>query len=317
VEFGVHGAYAYEIAGIALFSADAKTVITFTPWSITMTGQGKFIGIPVSNDTTRISATSFMTDGTVENQIWRGIVTLAFGMDADNEFTVYGRAELEVGLRKGSIGCIVFVCLPPFDFTVARRGYDAGKFLRAGNKVWGARTYAELFGLQVFIFARFAPGIDVEAGTNLSVYKPVLPALRSAEETAQVAHHADIDAPAVRVTIAEAITTTNRAAPLPLQATRPDGVQRHAAGCLRECGSQPAHLCPRPGQPGQRSGALDDPHPTGQRADGVGCRPARADHQLHRLHRRRSTGERRTTTRRSPERRIRFDFPDRLVGQQR
>jgi hypothetical protein len=223
VEFGVHGAYAYEVAGIALFSADAKTTITFQPFEIVMQGEGKFIGIPVSQDTTRITRTSFRTDGMVENQLWRGIVSLAFGKDAANEFTVYGKAELEVGLRKGSIGCFAFLCLPPVDFTLARQGFDAGKFNQAGNQIWGARTYAHLFGLQVFVLARFAPGIGVDAGTNLNAYQPVLPAISAAGVAGLITYEADVNGPATRITVGEAITFTNRAAPEPLLVIRPDG----------------------------------------------------------------------------------------------
>jgi hypothetical protein len=225
VRFGVKASFATDFQGISLFSTDGEVVVKAQPFELTTNANAYVLGLQIAEVNVRITPTSFRLDGMVELQVARATVTLAFGIDADHEFTVYGSAAMEVGLRRGSIGCFAFVCLPPSDWTLTRQQYEMGKFRHSSGKVWGARTQQELFGLRFYVFARVAPDQGLDVGTDLQAYQPVLPAGGANQGSGRTISTVEIDKGAASLMIAEAITSTNRTELLPLLVTGPDGAQ--------------------------------------------------------------------------------------------
>ncbi len=231
VEFGVRGSFAFEVNGIALLSAEGSVKIKARPFELTTNANAKLLGIKVSEVYSRITSSSFTLSAIYELQIARATLDIAFGKDSDGDFTFYGKLGMDVGLKKGSLFCFTFVCVPPFDFTLARVQLDAGKFYHDGRKVWGARAYASIFGFDIYVFVQLIPSVSVDIGRNLNAYEPVLPANRGDPRLAALqsasgrsVYEVNVTDQALKLTVAEAVTTTNRLDPANLQIAGPVGV---------------------------------------------------------------------------------------------
>ncbi|HSD84353.1 MAG TPA: hypothetical protein VLG46_10855, partial [Anaerolineae bacterium] len=146
VRFGIRITGVADFLGIPLIAADGEVIVKAKPFELQTNAYTRLLGIRVNQVNLRITSRSFTLSAQTELQIARAALTLAFGFDAQREFTAYGSASIELGLKQGSIGCILFACLPPWDVTLARSTFDAGKFTYSGQKVWGARGMFSLFG---------------------------------------------------------------------------------------------------------------------------------------------------------------------------
>ncbi len=136
---------------------------------------------------------------------------------------------MEIGLRRGSIGCILWACLPPMDHTLARTTFDAGKFYYSGQKVWGARGMFSPFGADFYVFAQVAPSVALHASLNLNDDQPVPIGLAAHNdgpdgvEAVARAYGVNMTSAATDLWIVEAITPTNRSNPQPIAITAPNG----------------------------------------------------------------------------------------------
>ena len=173
VRFGIRITGVADFLGIPLIAADGEVMVKARPFELQTNAYTRLLGIRVNQVNMRITSRSFTLTGQTELQIARSLLTLAFGYDAQREFTAYGSASIELGLRRGSIGCILFACLPPWDVTLARSTFDAGKFYYSSQKVWGARGMFSLFDANWYAFVQFAPGTLLRTGFNLNDYQPV------------------------------------------------------------------------------------------------------------------------------------------------
>jgi hypothetical protein len=215
------------IAGeTALVGAEGEVYIRARPFELRTQAETQLVGLTVNQVDVRLTATSFSLTATTEWQVARSLLRIAFGEDSEGEFTFYGQAETEIGLRRGSVGCVLFACLPPIDFTLERRGYDFGKFRHDGDRVYGIRAYASAFGADFYAFARVAPSMGIDAGLNLDAYQPVLPAATLAAGATQAAPAYDVSvtAPATQLVVLEAVMEPNRAAPEEVAIEGPAGV---------------------------------------------------------------------------------------------
>ncbi len=229
VRFGIRITGVADFLGIPLIAADGEVVVKAKPFELQTSAYTRLLGIRVNQVDMRITSRSFTLSAQTELQIARAALTLAFGFDAQREFTAYGSASIELGLKQGSIGCILFACLPPWDVTLARSTFDAGKFYYSGQKVWGARGMFSLFGANWYAFVQFAPGTLLRTGFNLNDYQPVPIGLAAQNaglddiEAAARAYGVNVTGAATDLWIVEAITTTNRSNPQPIAITAPNG----------------------------------------------------------------------------------------------
>jgi hypothetical protein len=234
INFDARAAFAYEFHGIALASVEGSVGLVVRPFELKTSAATKVLGIAVQQVDLRITPSSFELRGLYERQIARASIEIFFGKDSDGEFTFYGNFTQEIGIRKGSIACfdtviVGRVCVPPFDFTLARRALEAGKFYHDNQKMWGARGQATAFGFDFFIFLEIAPDLNLDVGTNLDVYRPVPVASVMANNShiASVAGRRRFDVnvseQAQRLTIAEVLAPANRTTPQPLIMHQPDG----------------------------------------------------------------------------------------------
>jgi hypothetical protein len=231
VRFGIRITGVADFLGIPLIAADGEVIVKAQPFDLQTNASTRLLNIPVSQVNVHITSRSFTLNGQLEAQIARATLTVAFGFDAENEFTAYGAASLELGLRRGSIGCILFACLPPVDVTLARSTFDAGKFYYSGQKVWGARGAFSLFSANFYAFVQVAPSVALNAGLNLNDYQPVPIGLAAQSdgpdgvEAAARAYGVNVSGAATDLWIVEAITTTNRSNPQPIAITAPNGAR--------------------------------------------------------------------------------------------
>jgi uncharacterized repeat protein (TIGR01451 family) len=228
MRFGVRVTGGLDFFGIPWIAADGEVTLKVSPFDLTTSAATKLLGIRVNDVLIHMTSHSVSFTGTSEWQVARAILTLAFGFDAEGEFTAYGQSVMEIGLRKGSIGCLAWVCLPPKTITLERKAYDAGKFYHDGEKVWGARASYSLFGKSVYVFLKVAPGLGLDAGLNMQAYEPVPIGLMKAEgaeasAAATSAYRVNVSGAASELWIAEAITPTNRPSSQPIAITAPNG----------------------------------------------------------------------------------------------
>jgi uncharacterized repeat protein (TIGR01451 family) len=229
VRFGIRITGVADFLGIPLIAADGEVIVRARPFELQTNAYTRLLGIRVNQVNMRITSRSFTLSAQTELQIARAALTLAFGFDAQREFTAYGSAAIELGLRQGSIGCILFACLPPWDVTLARSTFDAGKFYFSGQKVWGARGMFSLFGANWYAFVQFAPGTLLRTGFNLNDYQPVPISLAAQNagpdggEAAARPYGVNVTGAATDLWIVEAITTTNRSNPQPIAIISPNG----------------------------------------------------------------------------------------------
>ncbi|HSD83976.1 MAG TPA: hypothetical protein VLG46_08970, partial [Anaerolineae bacterium] len=228
MRFGVRVTGGLDFFGIPWIAADGEVALKLGPFDLTTSAATRLLGIRVNDVLIHLTSRSVSFTGTSEWQVARAILTLAFGFDAEGEFTAYGQSIMEIGLRKGTIGCLAWVCLPPKNITLQRKAYDAGKFYHDGEKVWGARAAYSLFGKSVYVFLKVAPSLGLDAGLNMQAYEPVPIGLMrtagaEANAAATSAYRVNINSAASELWIAEAITPTNRPSSQPIAITAPNG----------------------------------------------------------------------------------------------
>lgn len=207
-----------------IVGAEGEVYVKARPFELRTQAETQLVGLSVNEVDVRLTATSFTLTAKTEWQVARSLLRIAFGKESDGGLTFYGQAETEIGIRRGSIGCIAIACLPPVDFTLERRGYDFGKFRHDGRKVYGVRAYGSAFGVDFYAFARVAPTMGVDVGTNLDAYEAALPAFApSATAQAAPTYDVDVTAPATQLVVLEAVAEANRAAPQDVTVTGPAG----------------------------------------------------------------------------------------------
>lgn len=230
VAFGVRAAQALEVAGKSALAVEGAVVVQARPFKLTTSANTYLVGIKVNDVNLVVTSHSIRLDSTVEYQVYRATMTLAFGKDIDGEFTMFGRMYAEVGLKKGSIGKIdlgIFgeASIPPFDMVLSGEGWEAGKFKHDKKKVWGGRIIRSLFGFDAYVFLRLAPSIGVDAGFNLDSYKPILPALTAqggmAGATA-LPYTVNVTRTTTTLVVLEAVTQTNWLNPQNIQVISPN-----------------------------------------------------------------------------------------------
>ncbi|CAG0927959.1 hypothetical protein TFLX_00728 [Thermoflexales bacterium] len=228
MRFGVRVTGGLDFFGIPWIAADGEVALKVRPFDLVTSATTRLLGIRVNEAVIHMTSRSVSFTGTSEWQVARAILSLAFGFDPEGEFTAYGQSVMEVGLRKGSIGCVLWVCIPPATITLERKTYDAGKFYHDGKKVWGARAAYTLFGKTFYVFVKVAPGLGLDAGLNMEAYEPVpIGLLRTdgadASAAATSAYRVNVSGAASELWIAEAITPTNRPSSQPIAITAPNG----------------------------------------------------------------------------------------------
>lgn len=231
---------------IPIVALDGTITLKVLPrFDLQATAGVQMVGITVSTANLRITPTAATLTGNLEYQVARQIVNLSFGVDRNNEFTMFGSMRGELGLRKGSLihWCVPFagcVDVPPSTMTLAAVNYDAGKFTdrRTSTRrtVWGGRAQFSILGNRAYAFLRLAPSPqEIVVGTDLNDYRPVNPAVSASQANApdapyyiaaDGAHQFAIVNPAELLVFGEVITPTNRGLPAqPLVAISPGGEQ--------------------------------------------------------------------------------------------
>jgi hypothetical protein len=231
---------------IPIVSMDGTITLQVLPrFDLRATAGVQVVGITVSTADLHLTARSASLKGTLEFQIARQVVDLSFGLDADDEFTLFGSLRGELGLRKGSLvhWCVPFagcVDVPPSTYTLASVTYDAGKFRdrRPGQNnrvVWGGRAQFTVFGNRAYAFLRLAPTPNtIVVGTDLDDYRPVAPARLAAGAdwtpsavdyiAADGMRQFEITRSAELLVFGEVVTPTNIGLPAqPLQVVSPAG----------------------------------------------------------------------------------------------
>ncbi len=180
VHFGLQMEHGFRFANVSLVTINGSVDFTADPFRLEARGETKLLGFMVSQVVLTITQTSFTLTGELEAQIIRATLELAFGIDAEGEFTFTGTARMEVGLQRGSIACwntwiLGTVCVPSGTWTLGRVSLGAGKYRYGGSKVWGAKLTTEVLGFDIYVFARLTPNPALEIGRNLNAYTPVRP----------------------------------------------------------------------------------------------------------------------------------------------
>lgn len=231
VSLGVRAAQALEVAGKSALAVEGVVSVQARPFMLTTNASTYLVGLKVNDVNMVITSHSVRLDSTVEYQVYRATMRLAFGKDIDDEFTMFGRMYAEVGLKKGSIGKIdlgIFgeASIPPFDMVLSGEGWEAGKFKHDKKKVWGGRIIRSLFGFDAYVFLRLAPSIGVDAGFNLDSYKPILPALTAQGGIAGATvlpYTVNVTRTTTTLVVLEAVTQTNWLNPQNIQVISPNG----------------------------------------------------------------------------------------------
>lgn len=231
VSLGVRAAQALEVAGKSALAVEGVVTVQARPFMLTTNASTYLVGLKVNDVNMVITSHSVRLDSTVEYQVYRATMRLAFGKDIDDEFTMFGRMYAEVGLKKGSIGKIdlgIFgeASIPPFDMVLSGEGWEAGKFKHDKKKVWGGRIIRSLFGFDAYVFLRLAPSIGVDAGFNLDSYKPILPALTAqggAAGATALPYTVNVTRTTTTLVVLEAVTQTNWLNPQNIQVISPNG----------------------------------------------------------------------------------------------
>lgn len=231
VSLGVRAAQALEVAGKSALAVEGMVTVQARPFMLTTNASTYLVGLKVNDVNLVITSHSIRLDSTIEYQVYRATMRLAFGKDIDGEFTMFGRMYAQVGLKKGSIGKIDFgplgeATIPPFDMVLSGEGWEAGKFKHDKKKVWGGRIIREFFGFDAYVFLRLAPSIGVDAGFNLDSYKPILPALNAQGAMAGATvlpYTVNVTRTTTTLVVLEAVTQTNWLNPQDIQVVSPNG----------------------------------------------------------------------------------------------
>ncbi len=90
VRFGIRITGVAGFLGIPLVAAEGEVIVRVQPFELQTNAYTRLLGIQVSQVNVRVTSRSFTLNGQLELQIARSTLTLAFGFDAENEFTAYG-----------------------------------------------------------------------------------------------------------------------------------------------------------------------------------------------------------------------------------
>ncbi len=182
LSFGVRAAMAFQVGGKPLVGIDGAVAIKVRPsFEFRTSAQASLLGYQIASVDMRITRTSFALNAELHAGIIHAALEIAFGKDAANEFTFYGRASIELKIPRGTFVNTRFLKIPRNDHSLGRVMVDAGKFYHNNNKVWGGRLSSSIFGFNYYIFAKFSPGLGIDVGTRMSAYQPIRPVLKNAD----------------------------------------------------------------------------------------------------------------------------------------
>jgi hypothetical protein len=229
MSFGVRADTALKVGTTALLSIDGSVSIQVKPSFVFETSaNAKLLGYDIASVNLKITSTSFALNAELHAGIIHAALEIAFGKDASNEFTFYGRATISLIIPTGAIYDGFWGTIPSSAWNIGELTFDAGKFYKGNAKVWGARFSGSFLSIGYYAFLQFRPTADLDVGTNMQAYVPIKPVLRSDELAALPANSTVFDVaisePTTHMVFAEAITVANRIAPQDIQVISPQGV---------------------------------------------------------------------------------------------
>ncbi|MBC8161591.1 MAG: IPT/TIG domain-containing protein [Roseiflexaceae bacterium] len=242
ITLGVGGQHKLEVKEKSLLDIQGTVTLQIKPeFEMRSTAIAKVLGYQVGRVDLRINSRAFLLKGKIDAGIIHASLEITFGLDAENEFTFYGRVAADVVVPKGYLfnECFLTECIsvPWSDWNAAQVDLEGGKFRRGDQKVWGARGMAEVLGYDLHVMAILSPDTEIIIGKRMYEYKPVRPQFSLLQRQAVLAkfgpnanlaasgdlYQITVGAPTGRLTIIEVLADANLAAPTELEVVGPSG----------------------------------------------------------------------------------------------
>ncbi len=238
VSFGLAVETAGKVNGKTMLKATGSVTLQLKPrFKLSTSAELYLIGMKLAKADVVISDRGFSVDAELRLTVIKITGYLAFGLDADDEFTLAAGVQATFEVKKNAVVWLI----PPFDLTIGPIGAEGGRFCTKGPspskacpqglKLWGGQGYLNLVGFKIYAFVGFDP-LKFNGGLGTSPYKVIRPTLRTLNAmearlgvtTASGRDPLTVDVqPSRQVAFVEKIHLQNWDRPQALIVTQPDG----------------------------------------------------------------------------------------------